>query len=64
MKYYEPSKKGSSEPDECKFTDGSKPGVIPKLDMIEQLFMFLAWLRCGFGQKHEARFFGLSKSTI
>ena len=24
-KYYEPSKNGSDEPDECKFTEGSKP---------------------------------------
>ena len=25
LKYYEPSKNGSDEPDECKFTEGSKP---------------------------------------
>ena len=64
LKYYEPSKNGSDEPDECKFTEGSKPGVSPKLDVIEQLFMFLVWLRCGFGQKHLAWLFGLGKSTI
>ncbi|CAH3184898.1 unnamed protein product [Porites lobata] len=64
LKYYEPSKNGSDEPDECKFTEGSKPGVSPKLDVIEQLFMFLVWLRCGFGQKHLVWLFGLGKSTI
>ena len=26
--------------------------------------MFLAWLRCGFGQKHLAWLCGLGKSTI
>ena len=64
MKYYEPSKNGSDEPDECKFTEGSKPGVRPKLDVIEQLFMFLVWLSCGFGQKHLAWLFGLGKRHV
>ena len=40
LKYYEPSKNGSDEPGECKFTEGSTPGVSPKLDVIEQLFVF------------------------
>ena len=64
LKYYEASKKVSAEPDKCKFTEGSKPGMSPKLDVIEQLFMFLAWLRCGFGQKHLAWLFGVGKSTV
>ena len=54
----------SDEPDKCKFTEGSKPGMNPKLDVIEQLFMFLVWLRCGFGQKHLAWLFGIGKSTV
>ena len=54
LRYYEASKKVSAELDKCKFTEGSKPGMSPKLDVIEQLFMFLVWLRCGFGQKHLA----------
>lgn len=64
LKYYEASKNVSDEPDKCKFTDGSKPGMSPKLDVIEQLFMFLVWLRCGFGQKHLAWLFGIGKSTV
>ena len=36
LKYYEASKKVSAEPDKCKFTEGSKPGISPKLDVIEQ----------------------------
>ena len=64
LKYYEASKKVSAEPDKCKFTEGSKPGMSPKLDVIEQLFMFLVWLRCGFGQKHLAWLFGIGKSTV
>ena len=36
----------------------------PKLDVIEQLFMFLVWLRCGFGQKHLAWLFGVGRSTV
>ena len=49
----------SDEPSKCKFTVGSKPGMSPKLDFIEQLFMFLVWLRCGFAQKHFAWLFGI-----
>ena len=36
LKYYEASKKVSAKPDKCKFTEGSKPGISPKLDVIEQ----------------------------
>ena len=54
----------SDESDKCKFTQGSKPGMSPKFDVIEQLFMFLVWLRCGFGQKHSAWLFGIGKSTV
>ena len=42
----------------------SKLGMSPKLDVIEQLFMFLVWLRCGFAQKHLAWLFGIGKSTV
>ena len=31
LKDYEASKKVSAEPDKCKFTEGSKPGISPKL---------------------------------
>ena len=43
MKYCEPPKNESDEREECKFTEGSKPGVSPTLHVIEQLFMFLVW---------------------
>ena len=36
LKYYEASKKVSAKPDKCKFTEESKPGISPKLDVIEQ----------------------------
>ena len=61
MKYYEPSKNGSDEREECKLTEGSEPDVSPKLDVTEQLFMFLLWLRCGFGQKYLAWLSGLGE---
>ena len=64
LKYHEASKKVSDEPDKCKFKEGSKPSVSPKVDVMEQLFMFLVWLRCGFGQKHLAWLFGVGKSTV
>ena len=64
LKYNEASKKASDEPEKCKFKEGSKPGMSSKLDVIEQLFMFLVWLRCGFGQKHLAWLFGVGRSTV
>ena len=42
----------------------SKPGPRPKLNSIEQLFLFLSWLRLGSSLKHTAWLFGLPKSTV
>ena len=64
MKFYETSTKNGDEPDKCKFREGSKPGGSTKLHAIEQLFMFLVWLWCGFGQKQLAWLFGVAKSTV
>ena len=41
----------------------SKPGPKPKLDVIEQLFFFLTWLRCGFPQWNMSQLFKISLST-
>ena len=64
MKFYEAYKKNRDELDKCKFREGSKPGGSTKLHVIEQLFMFLVWLRCGYGQKQLAWLFGVAKSTV
>ena len=42
---------------------GSKPGPRPKLDAIEQLFLFLTWLRLGLTLKYTGWLFGITKST-
>ena len=64
MRFYETFKKNGDEPDKCKFREGSRPSGSTKLHAIEQLFMFLVWLRCGFGQKQLAWLFGVAKSTV
>ena len=41
----------------------SKPGPRPKLTGVDQLFLFLSWLRLGSALKHTAWLSDLSKST-
>lgn len=64
IKYYKTAQNEADQETKCKFKEGSKPGSGPKLDVIEQLFMYLVWMRCGLGQKHLAWFFNISKSTV
>ena len=71
IKYYQKSKTCTEEklPDDplsspsfqCK---ESKPGRRPKMKAIEQLFMFLTWLRLGFTLQHTAWLFNTPKSTV
>ena len=41
-----------------------KPGPRPKLNSIDQFYLFLSWLRLGSSLKHTACLFGLPKSTV
>ena len=42
----------------------SKPGHRPKLEELEQLFMFFTWLRLGFTQSYAGFLFNLPISTV
>ena len=42
----------------------SKPGQRPKLEELEQLFMFFTWLRLGFTQSYAGFLFNLPISTV
>ena len=46
------------------FNPVSKPGLKPKMKAIDQLFMFLTWLRLGFTFGLTAWLFNMPKSTI
>ena len=46
------------------FSPKSKPGPKPKLKAIDQLFMYLTWLRLGFTLTHTAWLFSTTKSTV
>ena len=46
------------------FNPVSKPGPKPKMKAIDQLFMFLTWLRLGFTLGLTAWLFNMPKSTI
>ena len=46
------------------FSPESKPGPKPKLKAIDQLFMYLTWLRLGFTLTHTAWLFSTPKSTV
>ena len=69
IKYHEPATRDKEEDrsDDLSspsfLSPASKPGPRPKLTGVDQLFLFLSWLRLGSPLKHTAWLFDLSKST-
>ena len=69
FKYHEPATRDKEEDrshvlsSPSFLSPASKPGPRPKLTGVDQLFLFLSWLRLGSPLKHTAWLFDLSKST-
>jgi hypothetical protein len=42
----------------------SKPGPRPKLNAVDQLFLFMTWFRIGYTQAHAAWLFKIAKTTV
>ena len=68
IKYHEPAKDKEEDRSDVLSSPSfsspaSKPGPRPKLAGVDQLFLFLSWLRLGSPLKHTAWLFNLSKST-
>ena len=71
IKYHYPEKQKSEEnlPQDLLsspsfLTPESKPGPRPKMEAIDQLFMFLTWLRLGFSLTYTSWLFNTPKSTV
>ena len=69
MQYYDAAlrKTGNRETrsnqSEEKENSGKKPGPPPTLNVRDQLFMFIVWVRCAFTQKHISYLFKCPTST-
>ena len=65
--YHEPATDKDDDNEDILSSPGSmspqsKPGPRPKLNGVDQLFLFLSWLRLGSPLKHTAWLFDLPKS--
>ena len=68
IKYHEPAKDKEEDRSDVLSSPSfsspaSKPGPPPKLAGVDQLYLFLSWLRLGSPLKHTAWLFNMSKST-
>ena len=69
IKYHEPAKNKEEDRSDALSSPSfsspaSKLGPRPKLAGVDELFLFLSWLRLGSPLKHSAWLFNLSKSTV